>query len=107
MIRLYFVLTTIAVAGLEVEPREEIECQSNVCSGVIILIYIVLIMVISDDVTVVWKTIKVSQTETILLLIIVNRYERRNHVSLLKRVLRLTAVCVFEVHISIKVDNAL
>ena len=73
----------------------------------ILLIYFVLIVVICNNVTVIWQTIKVSQTETILLILIINRYERRNHISFLERILRLTAIGIFEIHIGIQIYDAL
>ena len=73
----------------------------------ILLIYFVLIEVICNNVTVVWQTIKVGQTETIFLILIINRNKRRNHISLLERILRLTAVGIFEIHVGIQINDAL
>ena len=64
-------------------------------------------MVVGYNVTVVWNAIKVGQTETIFLILIINRYERRNHISLLQRILWLMTLCILEVYIGIEVDDTL
>ena len=100
-------LTTITVAGLEVEPWEEVECQGSIGCCMILLVSILLVMVVGYDVTVVWKTVEVAQTEAIFSALIINRYERRHHISLFQLILWLMALGKLEVYIGIEVDDSL
>ena len=104
---IYLMLTTITVAGLEVEPWEEVECQGSIGCRMILLVSILLVMVVGYDVTVVWKTIEVAQTEAIFSALIINRYERRHHISLFQLILWLVALGKLEVYIGIEVDDSL